>query len=426
MKQQDVVIAELEKNKSGFKLKFYWFIGFFSFVIVVIAIIAAWPTVVVLSTYLVFILTTFAAITAFMWGLYLLWLAQHQIKHKRRRDEAQTRKMENDASIVTHNHNDVAYCWRDNQLLPIYVPKPNANLLPATVDPSTPDFLDFFTVMTQAKRCFAIVADQQTGKTTLAHCIVEYWMQRGIKPVVVSQKFDVGEYLNCEKFGPDSSSIVAGFDLIRQEADYRQQLADRGRPYNAMGLQPIFLEDFTSLGSILDNRTLENFVAQALTVFAARGLLLYFIVHSRNKNAFGLGKQGAALKDQMTRLEIIPAYDATGKVDHAKKQVVCSIGTSFEAVRVVGIPSHTPNLERKAQLAMYSLALPVAQPQTEITPTPTEGTILRRYDRGEGISAIAAAVFGIQNSHNNEKVKTVLSKYGREIKDRRVREDIQL
>lgn len=423
MRQQDVVIADFEKNKNGFRIKVYWFIGFFSTLIATIAVIAAWPTVVIFSTYFVIVLAAFVAIIAIAGGLYLVWLAQHEISHKRRRDEAETKKRENESSIITHDHNHVAYCWRNDQLLPIYVPQ-KANLLPASVDPSTPDFLDFYTVMTQEKRCFAIVADQQTGKTRLAHYLVEHWMSRGIKPLVISQKYDAGEYHNCEKFGPDADGITTGFEMVKTEAAYRQQLANNGVPYREMTLQPVFLEDFTSLYTIIGRTELEQFVAQALTVYAARGLLLYFVAHSRDKAAFGLNRQGAALKDQMTRLEIIPAYDANGKIDHTRKQIVCSIGTSFEAVRVIGVPSHSPNLARDCQAALYHLALPVAQRQPEISPT--EATILRRYDRGDGISAIAAAVFGIQNSHNNGKVKETLAKYGREIKDQRVREDVQL
>jgi len=421
--QKDVVIGEIEKRPGSFRIRFFWYVGLFTFALAALAILAAWQTFVILAQVLVYAITAICAIAILIGSLYFGWLAIHTIRHKVRRDEATTAKLENESRIITHDHNHVAYRWNDGELFPVYVPQlgaANALALPMGEGVQS---LDFIEVMTKAKRCFSIVADQQTGKTTLAHYIVEYWMQRGIKPLVISQKYDAGEYANCEKFGPDSASITAGFDLVRQEAAYRQQLADGGKPYNAMRLQPIFLEDFTSFASILDNKALESFVAQALTVFAARGLLLYFIVHSRNKNAFGLGKQGAALKDQMTRLEIIPAYTTTGEVDHASKQIVCSIGSNLEAVPVTGIPAYTPRLDYECRLSLYSLSAG-ARPQIE--PDKTEATVLRRYDKGDGISAIALAVFGQQNGFNNDKVKNILAKFGREVKDQRVREDMQL
>lgn len=421
--QKDVVIGEIEKRPGSFRIRFFWYVGLFTFVLAALAILAAWQTFVILARVAVYAFGAIGAIAAIVGTIYLVWLAIHTVRHKIRRDEATTAKLENESRIITHDHNHVAYRWNDGELFPVYVPqlKPaNALALPMGEGVQSLDFLE---VMTKPKRCFSIVADQQTGKTTLAHYIVEYWMQRGIKPVVISQKFDAGEYANCEKFGPDSESITAGFDLIRQEAAYRQQLADNGKPYNAMRLQPILLEDFTSFASVIDNKALESFVAQALTVYAARGLLLYFIVHSRNKNAFGLGKQGASLKDQMTRLEIIPAYTMTGEVDHARKQIVCSIGSNLDAVPVTGIPAYTPRLDYECKLSLYSLAMGI---KSKVEPNKTESAVLRRYDKGDGISAIALAVFGQQNGYNNDRVKTILEKFGREVKDARLREDVQL
>ncbi|MBN1992826.1 MAG: hypothetical protein JW953_08975 [Anaerolineae bacterium] len=417
--QKDVVIGEIEKRPNSIKIRFFWYVGLFTFLIAVLAIIAAWPVVVILATYLAYAVSAIVAIVAIAGGLYLAWLAWHTIRHKVRRDEAITRKLENESSIITHDHNHVAYTFSNGQLFPIYTPqlKQSEMLQLASGNVQTLDFLE---VMTKPRRCYSIVADQQTGKTTLAHYLVEYWMKQGIKPIVIAQKYDFGEYAHCEQFGPDSDSIVTGFDLVKQEAQVRQQLAKQ-MAYGEMNLQPVFLEDFTSFASLIGGKELESFVSQALTVFAARGLLLYFIVHSRVKGAFGLGRQGASLKDQMTRLEIIPAYHHNGEIDHAGKKVVCSIGSNLIDVPVTGIPHHRPRLDYDCTLSLYSLQMDFDhKPQ----PSRLESSILRRYDQGQGISQIATSVFGQQNGYNTSKVKAVLEKFGREIRDARVREEI--
>jgi hypothetical protein len=47
----------------------------------------------------------------------------------------------------------------------------------------------------------------------------------------------------------------------------------------------------------------------------------------------------------------------------------------------------------------------------EVEPTPIEAYILKLYEDGESISAIAEAVFGSKGGNQNQRVKEILSKY---------------
>lgn len=408
MTQRDTVIADFQKHPGGgFRVRLYVVVGLFVFLLISLLIVAAWPVITVIAFWVAVSIAIVGAALALV-GVCAVFF---YIWHWARREAAKTRRIEREADFIHHDHNHVAWQWQGRQLVPLY--EPRQALLPPQIEPeiTIPQTLDFLTVMTQQRRVFSIVADQQTGKTTLCHYLVEYWMKRGIKPVVIGQKYDAGEYRNCERYGPDTDSIMAGFETIRQEAQYRQQLADDGQPFGEMELQPVFLEDFTNLTTAMDRTELERFVGQALTVCAARGLLLYFVAHSRAKEAFGLTRQGASLKDQMTRLEIIAVYDNNGNVDHTRKKIVCTIGSNSEPAPVTGVPGYRPNLDRDCQLALYSLSIPVAERVID----PQEKTILNMYDAGDNISTIATVVYGSKGGPQNGKVKEVLGRNGIEV-----------
>lgn len=408
MTQQDTVIADFQRSRGGaIRVRFYMVVGIFLFMLFAALIIAAWPVITVVAFYLAIGLAVVIGLSVVIGFCALVFMFYQWTK----RERAKTRKIEHEADLSTHPRDHVAYRWESRRLIPVYEPRQALLAPPIEAIEAGPAMLDFLTVMTQPRRVFSIIADQQIGKTTLCHYLAEWWMMRGVKPVVIGQKFDTGEYRNCERYGPDTASILAGFETIRQEANYRQQLANEGQPFSEMELQPIFLEDFTGMTSIMDRTELERFVAQALTVYAARGLLLYFVAHSRSKEAFGLTRQGASLKDQMTRLEIIAAYDNNGNVDHSRKQTVCSIGSGSEPVPVTGIPGYRPNLDRDCRLALYSLAIPVAERVID----PQEKTILNMYDAGANISTIAAAVYGSKGGPQNGRVKEVLGKNSIEV-----------
>lgn len=403
MRQRDTVIADFQKHPGGFRIRIYVVVGMFIFLLLSLLIVAAWPVITVIAFWLAVSVAIVGAVLALV-GVCAVFF---YIWHWARREAAKTRRIEREADFIHHDHNHVAWQWQGRQLVPLYEPRQSI-LLPAETEQETiPQTLDFLTVMTQPKRVFSVVADQQTGKTTLCHYLVEYWMQRGIKPVVIGQKYDAGEYRNCERFGPDNDSILAGFEAIRQEAQYRQQLADEGQPFGEMELQPIFLEDFTNMTTVLDRSELERFVGQALTAYAARGLLLYFIAHSRAKEAYGLTRQGASLKNQMTRLEIIATYDNKGNVDHSRKKIVCTIGSNSEPAPVTGVPGYRPNLDRDCRLALYSLAIPVMERAID----PAEKTVIEMTRAGANISTIATAVYGSKGGPQNNKVKDIQAKY---------------
>jgi hypothetical protein len=257
-------------------------------------------------------------------------------------------------------------------------------------------------------------------------------------PVVIGQKFDSHEYMTgCMRFGPDEASILEGFGLVRQEAQARQGLAQQGTGFNQMLPLPVFLEDATSLNTVVDPAEFEIFTRQVLTVYAARLIVVYFVVHGMSLSAFGL-RAGAALKNHLTCLYFETPPD---KPNYTLADVTLtgSLGYSQridERYPVVNQPYGFASLTDNCEPALYSLRMDLEkpkQPEPAAAPpdpptklTKDERFVLRAYGRGESISAIATDLFGAASSHNNGKVKDVLAKYEIPIRDARRREDVTI
>src|SRR3972149_4255369 len=282
-----------------------------------------------------------------------------------------------------------------------------------------PNSFDFFELMSQVRKAYAIFGYQQVGKTTMVHHLVKFWQDKNIMPIVIGQKFDAREYkTGVMRFGPEKEKIVEGFNLIRQEAEARQKLASEGQSFGEMTPLPVIIEDATSLNAIVDARELEQFMRQLLTVYAARLIVVYLVVHGMDLASFGL-RVRAALKNQLTCLYFdVPPCLAT--FSPADAVITASIGyrpQEAERYPVTNLPRGFAALTDDCQPALYSLAVDI--PKARMSSRGHK--ILRLYGQDWTVSQIAEHVYGAVNSHNNGKVKDVLNKYGVPIRDARMR-----
>lgn len=431
---KDSVLADIQRTKTGTRVRIFWTAGIFTAFVFTVAIVAAWSIVVTVAPYL-FALAIVVCIGFLAIAFYEL-VQNSKTRHKthdatRRIIEAEARAKEAQARALeffTYSRTEGVIRHNAHSL--------DVLALPASINPELPELgagvteLDFFSTMTQPKRAYGLMGPQQIGKTWLTSHIVAYWQNRGIAPLVLSQKFDAGDYANCLRFGPDPDDIRRGFDALKTEATTRQQMADAGTPYASMQLCPVILEDWTSMTSIIGATELERFMAEALTVYAGRGILLYLVTHAQNKASFGLGRAGSALKDQLTILELIPHVEnRTGAIDPTLTRVLATVAGVAEGVPVVGVPTQPAIFTANCEPALYSLAeLPTtptqaaaALPLVENVTRGEESKILRLAGADNSVSTIAVIVFGQTNDHNNTKVKSVLAARGIVARDGRAR-----
>jgi len=289
---------------------------------------------------------------------------------------------------------------------------PMAETMPQALLGDPARHFNFFELMTQTKKAYAIFGRQQVGKSTAMHHLVKFWQDKGIEPVVIGQKFDSFEYTTgVMRFGPTEESIIDGFNLVRAEAQERQRLAQQGQAFSDMLPLPVILEDATSLNSIVDAKEYESFMRQLLTTYASRLIVVYLVVHSLDLSGFGL-KVGASLKNALTCLYFnVPDDKAvfslrditlTGSIGYKQNEA--------ERLPVEGLPDGYATLTDDCSPALYSLAVDV--PTVRQTMTKTERKILRLYGSGWAVSRIAEYLYDTASTHNNGKVKAVLDKYG--------------
>lgn len=432
---RDAVLADVQRTKTGTRIRVYWIAGFFTALVFIVAIVAAWRVVVAVAPYLfgLAVLITLAFVAVVFYELAQGGHTRHKEHDARRRIiEAQARQQEaaaRAAEFFTFSRSEGVIRHMPGGLDVLALPAPaQQQAMPLDAGDEITE-LDFFSIMTQPRRAYGIRAGQQVGKTWLMHHIAGYWQARRIQPLVLSQKYDSGDYAHCLKYGPEPDSIREGFDVLQREAAIRQEMADNGTPYNDMTLQPVILEDWTSMGAIIGQSELEQFIGQALTVYAGRSILIYFVTHASTKGSYGLGRLGAALKDQLTDLEILPyVANRTGVIDRTRNQYLATIGGVCESVPVTGIPTQAAQLTGNCEPALYSLAkLPAAPTATEVKPLvegvsrQEESRILRLAGQDASVSTIAAVIFGEVSKHNNGKVKKVLEARGIIARDGRSR-----
>lgn len=421
---QDTVILDATKNRSGWRIRIFWFAGVFTAIVFSLMIIAAWHIILAIAPYVIGLLSL--CITGcLLWLLYELYQFSQttHAKHdaERRIIKAQAAKAEAEARAAmfftfSRSEGVIQHTPTGLNVLALPAPSGGQNVI---IDQANGGF-DFFELMTQTRRAFALFGGQQTGKSTKMHHIVRYWQDQGVKPVVIGQKFDSFEYTaGVMRFGPDAKSIVEGFELIRQEAQARQELANRGTSFSDMLPLPVILEDATSLNSVIDKADYETFSRQVLTVYAARMIIVYFVVHGMTLDAFGL-KVGAALKNNLTCLYFETPMD---KARFTIEDVTITGSNSYasrqdDRLPVTSLPAGFATLTDDCEPALYSLTADIPKR----TMTVRERDILRQYGQGKTVSQIAQDCYGATSSFNNSKVKDVLSRFDIPVIDGRTRE----
>lgn len=270
-------------------------------------------------------------------------------------------------------------------------------LLPETVE-SEP--LDLLTVFTQPTQSYAIIGGQQTGKTYQARHIANFWISRGVKPLVIGPKWDKGEWGGCILLGGngDFQAVGYGITIIRRIVEARH--ADTTKAHKEYKTLPVFFDDWTPIVDSVANA--RGLVLEATTLYASVNVLLYFILHSDTANAWGVDRKGAALKDNFVKLFIEPAYDVSGLIVRDRTRGY---------VRFAG-----ESVDRPARLfAAPPLVLGQAaifNPPVKLGPNEQEQKILSLHAEGKSYAAICEAVWGYKSSKKYPEIDAVLAKFG--------------
>jgi hypothetical protein len=271
---------------------------------------------------------------------------------------------------------------------------PGPALLPETVE-SEP--LDLLTVFTQPTQSYAIIGGQQTGKTFQARHIANFWVSRGVKPLVIGPKWDKGEWGGCILLGGngDFQAVSHGITVIRRIVEARHADTKAHKEHKTL---PVFFDDWTPIVDSMPNA--RALVLEATTLYASVNVLLYFILHSDTANAWGVDRKGAALKDNFVKLFIEPAYDTNGLIVRDRTRGY---------IRFAG-----ESVDRPARLFAAPVVLGQASifsPPVKVGPNEQEKKILDLKAAGESYNEIARQVFGATGGHQVSKIKDVLTKY---------------
>lgn len=262
------------------------------------------------------------------------------------------------------------------------------------IDQTPVQSLDLLSVFTQPNQSFAIIGGQQVGKTFQAQRIAAYWLQNGIRPVVIGPKWDTGEWPECQLFGGEYNfeAVQDGMDRIQAEAKRRHS---SGQPHKSLPILPVFFDDWTAIVAKLPGA--EDFVLEALTLYASVNISLYFIIHLDTAHAWGVGKVGAALKNGFIKLFIRAGYDRAGLIDRAQN------------VGLLMYPGETLKQARQIKLfsapgQVYSLPRP--------QPTEEEQKVLDLLAQGRSYREITRAVWGQVGGFYNAKIAEIARKWG--------------
>ncbi|MCB0175806.1 MAG: hypothetical protein KDJ97_35205 [Anaerolineae bacterium] len=281
----------------------------------------------------------------------------------------------------------------------------NPHLLPASVEDERP--LDLLSVFTQTLQCYAIIGGQQTGKTYQARHIANYWLAQGIQPWVIGPKWDAHEWQGCKKFGGngDMQAVENGIRVVTQEVGRRH--AD-DRPHKSHPILPIFFDDWTPIVDEVSNA--RKLILEATTLYASVNIILYFILHSDTGDAWGVGKKGAALKDNFVKLFIQPYYDERGQV--IRERTTAYVRFSGETVNR---PINLISAPVGAGMNAGALVVDTEDYTFEVEPVqPTEDEIrmFEMREANESYRAISQAIWGEGKigTHYNEQIDAACKK----------------
>jgi hypothetical protein len=279
-------------------------------------------------------------------------------------------------------------------------------LLPDSIEAET---LDLLTVFTQSTQSYAVIGGQQTGKTFQMRHIAHYWLRNGVQPIVIGPKWDRGEWSGCILFGGggDFDAVSHGIAIIRKIVEKRH--GDSNLSHKEHRTLPVIFDDWTPIVEAVDNA--RSMVLEATTLYASVNILLYFILHSDTANAWGVDRKGAALKDNFIKLFLVPHYDANGLIvrDRTKGYLRFAGENVDRPVRLFNVP--LPNLEAGSIV----LDAEITQVEAKAEPHPTDEEQMVLNLKAAGVTsyrAISKQVWGQVGQFYNQKIDTILAKYG--------------
>jgi hypothetical protein len=394
---QDTVIADVQKNKSGWRIRIFWFAGVFSAVVFILMIVAAWHIIVTIAPYIMLAVSG-CIILLFCWMAYEIYqnIATSHVKHnaERRILNAQANKVEAEARAATfysysRNEGVIQHTPTGLNILALPAPQHSSDMI---ID-QTSSNLDFFKAMSDPMQAYAIVGPQRIGKSILAMHLAKYLTQQKTKCLVIGTKAQKGEWSGCHQFiGNDK--VSEGLSVLLTEVNDRI-----GKKVNTPRIA-VFLDDWIN-STVLEPALSEQFFLEAATRILTAGIVPYFLLQSDTKTDWGI-KHGAQLKNNFVHL-VLKATRREGRIDY----------TSLKADLIYpGDPSKFEVLLPKGLPQMNDENLIIELPKPELKPTDQEQLIISLYDEGKSYRVIASEVFGSVGGRQVSEIREILSKFG--------------
>lgn len=171
---------------------------------------------------------------------------------------------------------------------------------------------DLRRVLTQEQGAYSIIGAQRSGKSWQAMHIADYWLARGIVPIVYGYKIEKSisnpiEWGGCKALiSDDPLKVEAALRKILQLGRMRK---DGKSPKTPL---PLFLDDWVWM--VRNVQFAMDFIGEAGTVLTSTNIIPYFLVQSDTNGAFGTTKYGAMIKKNFTQLYIEPIPNSYGEI----------------------------------------------------------------------------------------------------------------
>jgi hypothetical protein len=302
------------------------------------------------------------------------------------------------AQFLIIHHNEMALRVADNGIEVFRSALPAGGQIVDGRAVALPAPLDLLQIMTQPTQSYAIIGGQQVGKTYQAQRLARYWLDNGIKPIVVGPKWDTGEWTGCTLFGGGGNfdKVAQGMRIVRKLAEDRHASLDSHKSHL---IQPVFFDDWTAIRAKLGKEA-EDFIIDATTLYASVNVVLYFIIHLDTANAWGVGRVGAALHQNFIKLFIDPGFNQAGLIDRTKN-------TGW-----LSMPGQAKR-DKRAVTLFSGNGQAVMLPEPVDMLTAEERLVSKLRADGLKRSAIANQVFGGDGGNQLRKVDGIISQLDR-------------
>lgn len=292
-------------------------------------------------------------------------------------------------------------------------------------DGSQSERLDLLTVFTQTGRAYGIIGDQQTGKTYQARHIAHHWLMAGAPVVTIGPKWDKGEWDGCVKLGGFFRYEIVGRAIAWVQAEAEKRHANQAMGHKEHPLLVVFFDDWTQIKRNCANA--EQLIIDASTMYASVNLILYFIIHSDTREAWGVDRVGASLKDGLIKMMVVPRYNSKGKVDFGLTRGYVRFPSGEERpIDLIKSPVPQPPTMlltgQDIDIDVEAINNPNSSDDGDQNETPTEleqqepteqeQQIIDLYKGGLGITKICTQVLGGKGGKQSKQVKAILAKFG--------------